>query len=377
MAYYGLFSAVLENGAASAAETATAWQRYEELRPDIVANNAKIYHLNRFGIGGLAKQRESARLGVQRAKRLYGEDAPEVAKATENMIAVNERTNQEQADYAAEIAELEKFNDQYVIRITTPAENGAAADAPLPFIDIPMADIVRGYLPNRMGFAGKTEIYLSRWWDFIFEDPREAGAEGGVWPSIVGTVVLTMIMTVIAVPFGVLAALYLREYARQGVLVSTIRIAINNLAGVPSIVFGVFGLGFFCYLMGGWIDFGPGEEAWQPGFWWSGLLILLVFVGLAGFFTYMRLQQKPALTGKVPIGWMWAMGIAWTVATIWFFVWVYRTARILKAFIAINSQRRRTAPAVCFGPPVLWPVDLASGDRRSGRSIGGGAAFNA
>ena len=61
-------------------------------------------------------------------------------------------------------------------------------------------------------------------------------------------------MSLAVVPFGVLAALYLREYAKAGPIVSAVRIAINNLAGVPSIVFGVFGLGFFCYLVGGQID---------------------------------------------------------------------------------------------------------------------------
>ncbi|HVS19236.1 MAG TPA: phosphate ABC transporter permease PstA, partial [Planctomycetota bacterium] len=79
-------------------------------------------------------------------------------------------------------------------------------------------------------------------------------SEGGVYPAIVGTVVMTLLMTVLVVPIGVLAALYLREYAKAGLISSWVRIAINNLAGVPSIVFGVFGLGFFCYLVGGGID---------------------------------------------------------------------------------------------------------------------------
>ncbi len=65
---------------------------------------------------------------------------------------------------------------------------------------------------------------------------------------------MTLLMTIFVVPFGVLAALYLREYAKQGPIVSVVRIAINNLAGVPSIVYGVFGLGFFCYIVGGGID---------------------------------------------------------------------------------------------------------------------------
>ena len=87
---------------------------------------------------------------------------------------------------------------------------------------------------------------------------------------------MTLVMSIIVVPFGVLAALYLREYAKQGVIISMVRIAVNNLAGVPSIVFGVFGLGFFCYIVGRSIDelfyetslpnptFGKGGDASGP-----------------------------------------------------------------------------------------------------------------
>jgi phosphate transport system permease protein len=84
---------------------------------------------------------------------------------------------------------------------------------------------------------------------------------------------MTLVMTVAVVPFGVLAALYLREYATQGIVVSAVRVAVNNLAGVPSIVFGVFGLGFFCYLVGGGIDavFYP-EHGSDPVFGKGGLL---------------------------------------------------------------------------------------------------------
>jgi phosphate transport system permease protein len=88
----------------------------------------------------------------------------------------------------------------------------------------------------------------------LFDEPREANSEGGVFPASFGTVLMTLIMAVLVVPFGVLAALYLREYAKPGPIVSAVRIAINNLAGVPSIVFGVFGLGFFCYIVGVQID---------------------------------------------------------------------------------------------------------------------------
>ena len=75
-----------------------------------------------------------------------------------------------------------------------------------------------------------------------------------MFPAIFGTVMMVLIMAALVTPLGVLAAFYLREYARQGTFVSAVRIAVNNLAGVPSIVFGVFGVGFFIYVVGGSID---------------------------------------------------------------------------------------------------------------------------
>ena len=96
--------------------------------------------------------------------------------------------------------------------------------------------------------------YARKAWEFVSEDPRESNTEGGVFPAIFGTVMMVMIMSVLVTPLGVLAAFYLREYAKQGTFVSVVRIAVNNLAGVPSIVFGVFGVGFFIYIVGGSID---------------------------------------------------------------------------------------------------------------------------
>ncbi len=115
-------------------------------------------------------------------------------------------------------------------------------------------DIVRIYRPNGMTTLEKSILYGAKAWEFLSGTPRESNTEGGIFPALFGTVMMVMLMTLAAVPFGVLAALYLREYARQGLLVRTVRIAVNNLAGVPSIVFGMFGLGFFVYGLGGTID---------------------------------------------------------------------------------------------------------------------------
>ncbi len=119
---------------------------------------------------------------------------------------------------------------------------------------IPVGQIIRALRPNEMGLLHKSWIYLTNVWSVLSTEPREANTEGGIFPAIFGTVMMVIVMSLAVVPFGVLAALYLREYARQGVMVRLVRIAVNNLAGVPSIVFGVFGLGFFIYAVGGTLD---------------------------------------------------------------------------------------------------------------------------
>lgn len=120
--------------------------------------------------------------------------------------------------------------------------------------ELSVGHIVEYYYPNQMGFIEKVSHFVRSFWRFMSEEPREANTEGGIFPAIFGTFVMTIMMSVLVTPFGVIAAIYLREYARQGPVVRLVRIAINNLAGVPSIVFGVFGLGFFVYIMGGTVD---------------------------------------------------------------------------------------------------------------------------
>jgi phosphate transport system permease protein len=118
----------------------------------------------------------------------------------------------------------------------------------------------------------------------LSDEPREANTEGGIWPAIFGTVMMVFLMSLAVVPLGVLAALYLREYARQGLLVRTVRVAVNNLAGVPSIVFGVFGLGFFVYFVGGAIDrtffpeLLPTPTYGTGGILWASLTLALLTV---------------------------------------------------------------------------------------------------
>ncbi|MBU0682044.1 MAG: phosphate ABC transporter permease PstA [Proteobacteria bacterium] len=119
---------------------------------------------------------------------------------------------------------------------------------------IALTAIVRAYQPNSMSVLGKTGLYISKVWELFFSEPRESNTEGGLFPAIFGTIMLIFIMSIFSFPLGVLAGIYLREYAKAGFLVRLVRIAVNNLAGIPSIVYGIFGLAFFVYGIGSSID---------------------------------------------------------------------------------------------------------------------------
>ncbi|MCY4357839.1 MAG: phosphate ABC transporter permease PstA [Gammaproteobacteria bacterium] len=149
-------------------------------------------------------------------------------------------------------------------------------------IEIPLSEIIRAYRPNQLDFTEKLTLFMTKVLEFVADDPREGNTEGGIFPAIFGTVVMVLLMSMLVAPFGVIAAIYLREYARQGLLTRIIRIAVNNLAGVPSIVYGVFGLGFFIYIVGGEIDrqfFAealPAPTFGTPGLLWASLTLALL-----------------------------------------------------------------------------------------------------
>jgi phosphate transport system permease protein len=116
-------------------------------------------------------------------------------------------------------------------------------------------------------------------WEFLTTAPREGMTKGGIFPAIFGTVSLVVLMVVALVPFGVGAAIYLHEYARQDSwLTRLVRFATTNLAGVPSIVFGLFGLGFFVQFVGRNIDRGLGlDVTWgKPALLWAALTLALL-----------------------------------------------------------------------------------------------------
>ena len=164
---------------------------------------------------------------------------------------------------------------------------------------VSLGSIVRVYEPNTLSTLDKVTHLIVEFYRFLSENPREANTEGGIFPAIFGTFIMTLLMSIVVMPFGVLAAIYLREYAGGGFWVRSIRIGINNLAGVPSIVFGVFGLGFFVYVFGGSIDslffsdklptptFGTG------GILWASLTLALMTVPVVIVATEEALASVP------------------------------------------------------------------------------------
>lgn len=147
---------------------------------------------------------------------------------------------------------------------------------------VPLSSIVSAAAPNTQSFIEKLLHYIEAVWTFISSAPREANTEGGIFPAIVGTLVMVLLMSVLVTPLGVFAAVYLHEYAKQGMVVRLVRLSVYNLAGVPSIVLGVFGLGFFVYGLGGSIDelfFAqtlPSPTFGTPGLFWASLTMALL-----------------------------------------------------------------------------------------------------
>jgi phosphate transport system permease protein len=206
---------------------------------------ATIKRIEKYEIGALNAQMETLRLrqrDLMRAQQA-GQPMQETQfQAIDKAIAALQATYE---GLARQARELRGKQQEHVLtyRLPTGEEKRLA-----------LGQIVHYYFPNQLNTLQRLGLLLRNVWVFLSQEPREANTEGGVFPAIFGTVVMTVLMSLAVTPFGVVAALYLREYAKQGFIVRAVRIAVNNLAGVPSIVFGVFGLGFFVYLVGGTID---------------------------------------------------------------------------------------------------------------------------
>ena len=256
---YGFIKQISESGNVLCTGNESCWAVLESQIPVYSKIYEEIKGIEKGVIGGINRQIENLRLKI-RGERM-GSGNEDRIKELEAKISEQEAIYQEQEKKLTEL--YAEFDKEKIVMTSVDGRDK----------EMPLGNIVRAYRPNSMSWFQKAGLYASKLWEFVSDEPREANTEGGVFPAIFGTILMVLIMSVVVLPFGVLAALYLREYAKQGTLVRIVRICVNNLAGVPSIVFGVFGLGFFVYFVGGGIDrlFFP-ESLPAPTFGTGGIL---------------------------------------------------------------------------------------------------------
>jgi phosphate transport system permease protein len=276
------------------------WQALGPLHDEKVAQREAVHRLVNREIGDVNHRIEKLRLEEKRLELKQ----PPADEHAQRMASIQERDALAQSEFEALSRRLVAMREEMLAEtLVVEASDGTRKE-------IEVGNIVRALRPNAMGAGARAGLYLSRVWEFVAHDPRESNTEGGIFPAIFGTVTMVFIMSFAVAPLGVLAALYLREYAKQGPMVRLVRIAVNNLAGVPSIVFGVFGLGFFVYTIGGSLDrllypealpratFGTG------GILWGSLTLALLTVPVVIVATEEGLAAVPRIVreGSLALG---------------------------------------------------------------------------
>ncbi|GIZ13159.1 phosphate transport system permease protein PstA [Pseudomonas sp. NCCP-436] len=341
--YYGYLLAVKENGQV-VAEGEAAWTALQERLQRVEQLHARLVRLEKRDIGRINHALERIRL-EGRKLALEGR-LDEAAQA--DMDARREALN-------AEYRQLEEQMVELVGQVNRDSVTLRASDGRVS--EIALGKVVRAFRPNAMSMTDKLGHYGTKLWEFVSDEPREANTEGGIFPAIFGTVLMVILMAVIVTPFGVIAAVYLREYAHQGTLTRIIRIAVNNLAGVPSIVYGVFGLGFFVYVLGGSLDrllfpeAAPAPTFGTPGLMWASLTLAILTLPVVIVATEEGLARIPRAVreGSLALG-------ATKAETLWKVVIPMASPAMMTGLIlAVARAAGEVAPLMLVGVVKLAP----------------------
>ena len=281
--FYGYLLSISEDGEPIASGGQPAWQRLVDLLPEVQGLHHLSRELEAGEISRINRQLEDVNQRLERAQQ-----------EGEEITSLRTLRDQQQAAYVDAERRLDELRER-AQRFSLLMSDAAGEQQ-----EINLEAVVRAYRPNTLGFWGKLAIALDKLGEFITDEPRESNTEGGVFPAIFGTVAMVLVMSVLVTPLGVLAAFYLHEYRRQGAFVRIIRVCINNLAGVPSIVFGIFGLGFFVYALGGSLDelfFSeklPNPTLGTPGLFWASLTLALLTLPVVVVSTEEGLARVPS-----------------------------------------------------------------------------------
>jgi phosphate transport system permease protein len=324
------------------------WQAFGPLLDRKLADLAAVRRLERREIGDVVLRLEK----LSRARRALALAGPGDADRSRRAEELARRMARLQSERDALERRLAPMREQLL------AEKLVVETAEGRRVKVAVGRIVSALRPNRMGPLDRPFLCVSRMWDFVVGEPRAAGAAGGIFPAIVGTVLLVFIVAGAGAPLGVLAALYLGEYARRGWFARVVRLAVHNLAGVPSVVVGVFGLAFFVVLLGGTIDrlfyrgslpeptFGTG------GVLWAGLTLALVTVPVVIVATEEGLAAVPRIAreGSLALG-------ATRFETTWRMVLPAAAPGILSGLaLCVARTAGAVAPLLIVGAVGLAPV---------------------
>lgn len=341
--FYGYLVSVKEQGRV-VAEGPAAWNELQARLKRANQLNSELQQLEKKDIGAINHGLERLRLEARKLE-LHGKlDAAAQADMDADRAELNSR-------YKAIEDRLSGLHQAFA-RDSLVARDGNGRE-----VEINLSKVVHAIQPNGMSAITKLGTYFAKVWEFLSDDPREANTEGGIFPAIFGTVMMTLIMAVIVTPFGVLAAVYLREYARQGPVTRLIRIAVNNLAGVPAIVYGVFGLGFFVYVLGGSIDrlffpeALPAPTLGTPGLLWASLTLALLAVPVVIVATEEGLARIPRTVreGSLALG-------ATKAETLWKIVLPMASPAMMTGMIlAVARAAGEVAPLMLVGVVKLAP----------------------
>lgn len=342
--FYGYIVSVKEGGKVIA-EGQAAWPALQERLARVNHLAEKLATLEKKDISAINHGLERLRLQTRKLELEGRLDATAQADIAAERAALEARYKALEAELVSLHGEVDR--DSLVVREVGGEEK-----------EISLGKLVKALQPNNMSVFAKLGTYFSNLWSFLSEDPREANTEGGIFPAIFGTVMMTLLMAIIVTPFGVLAAVYLREYAKQNTLTRIIRIAVNNLAGVPAIVYGVFGLGFFVYVLGGSLDrlffpeALPAPTLGTPGLLWASLTLAILAVPVVIVATEEGLARIPRALreGSLALG-------ATKSETLWKVVLPMASPAMMTGLIlAVARAAGEVAPLMLVGVVKLAPA---------------------
>lgn len=347
--FYGYPVAIKENDQlVSELSSTDFWAQLDQRIERALDLHAQIHRIEKSAIGRINNRMDDLRLDRRRLE-LDGITGTELAAADAEFAA-------RRAELEAEYTVIKANRDDLLAQATRDKLIARTADGKE--VTIAFDHIVRVIRPNELGVFGKLGKYAERFWEFVSDEPREANTEGGIFPAIFGTLTMVIVMSIMVTPFGVLAAIYLREYAKQGTFLKIIRISVYNLAGVPSIVYGVFGLGFFVYTLGGNLDqlfyaeSLPSPTFGTPGLFWASLTLALLTLPIVIVSTEEGLSRIPSTIrqGSLALG-------ATKAETLWKVVVPLATPAMMTGLIlAIARAAGEVAPLMLVGVVKLAPA---------------------